>query len=158
MPITIERLKHKEEVKGYNAFVAALETAYNLTEIGPGDLSWVDVEPREFSTPQVRVHTADDHPDISIVLRPENEDGDQIMGEHEQYQTPLLLVDVNRWGSSNLELRDYRVDRWRGRAGPETMFHQSRSLAEIIGMDHADVIKDATPVVQIDPLNECFKY
>ena len=147
MTIKIKRDKHKETTDGYIPFVDALELAYNLRDID-SSLQWVDVESRTFSEPEVLVHIAERHPDLSILIRPENSKG-QILHETEHYKAPLVLTGVNRWGQTGLDLKDYKIDRWKGRPGPETMFKQSRSLAEIVAMDHADTITDTTPVVEV---------
>jgi len=147
MTIKIKRDKHKETTEGYIPFVAALELAYNLREID-SSLQWVDVESRTFSEPEVLLHIAERHPDLSIIIRPENGEG-QILRETEHYKAPLALTGVNRWGQTGLDLKDYRIDRWKGRPGPETMFPQSRSLAEIVAKYHADTITDTTPVVEV---------
>lgn len=145
MPITVERVERKQGTPGYNELVDSLETAYNVQDAG--DLKWVDVKPREFGTPRVLLHVQKNHPDLSVLLRPENEDG-PIMGEVESYQAPILLVAVDRWGS-DLALRDYKIDRWRGKPGPETMFPKSTSLAEIIANNQSLSVTDSTPVVEV---------
>lgn len=149
MSITIQRVEHKKGTKGYKEFIDSLQIAYNLRDIDAGDLEWVDIKQTEFGEPKVLVHIQEDHPDLSVILRPENADSQQITNEHETYKTPLLLVGVRRWGESDLALHNYKIDRWSGRPAKDMMFQQSRSLTEIVGMDLAEVIKESTPVVEV---------
>ena len=146
--ITIPVPEGKREIEGFEAFAKALETTYNLGDLNAPGLKWVDLKPQSHSaTPDIRVKIAEDHPHLSIVLRPSNSKGEMTC-ESEQFYSPLLVTDVNRWGQSDLALKAYQIDRWKGRPGPETMFQKSRSLAEIVEMDHATSIKDSTPVVE----------
>ncbi|MDP1694383.1 MAG: hypothetical protein Q8L34_02470 [Candidatus Woesearchaeota archaeon] len=150
--ITVPRMKHLQDVPGYQEFVQDLETTCNLHDLQPEALRWADIQPGLVSLdypPNIVVNIAPDTPQLAVALHP-TQDGNPIT-VNATYHTPLLLRDVGRWGSSPLQR--HQITRWRGRSDAETFFtkKQSYPLAEFLE-NLVEGISDSTPVVDVAAL------
>jgi len=149
MEITLRRPSHKSAIQGFDAFADVLEAAYSVSDMPSGKLKWVEVKPVTFREPDITFHPSGNSPSLSVVLRPVNKAGEQLTTREEIfYNSPLFVYSIEQLKDCP-GLKDYKIDRWRGRPGPETMFKKSRSLAEIIEMDYKGDVTDQIQVVEL---------
>ena len=151
--MTTVKVPVREDMKsqpGYLAFVDTLQAIFNLHQTNPQDTKWVGVTQTSFETtfpPSVVLDIAKDHPMLAITLQP-IVDGRQI-GGYGEYNAPLLLKDVQRWGLVADSFGKYAIAGLSGVAEERELFQQPKSLSEIIELtDIKTAITNGTPVIE----------
>ena len=152
--VLLPRNKDLANDPSYNAFMTAMDLAYGLKDLPPGQLKFVGIDGLERISlsdsfvipPKVMVNPGFDHPKLAIALAPKKPQGGNVTND--TYHAPVFVKDVDRWQFAKDRLGKYLLDRWSGAEAGQELFQQSRSLSEILaGFDDLQII-DSTPVVE----------
>ncbi len=147
--IVVPRMAWLKDVKGYEQFVADVETTYNLRQIPIRDVKWADIPANQFGTsvltypPRVVVAPVRGAPSLSINLHP-TRDGKPVTPNN-CYGAAMMFREVERLGDS--KLRTYEFRKLRGTTEEKSILPQTRSLRGIISQ--TSKLPDTTPVVHV---------
>lgn len=150
----LPRNKHLANDPSYSSFMTAMDLAYGLKDVPPGQLKFVGIDGLERTSlsdsfvipPRVMINPGFDHPKLAIALAPKKPQGENVTND--TYHAPVFVKDVDRWQFAKDRLGKYLLDRWSGAEAGQELFQQSRSLAGVLaGFDDLQ-ITDSTPVVE----------
>jgi len=150
----LPRNKHLTNDPSYSSFMNAMDLAYGLKDVPPGQLKFVGIDGLERTSlsdsfvipPRVMINPGFDHPKLAIALAPKKPQGGNVTSD--TYHAPVFVKDVDRWQFAKDRLGKYLLDRWSGAEAGQELFQQNRSLAEVLaGFDDLQ-ITDSTPVVE----------
>ena len=151
----LPRIKHLAGDASYQAFMAAMDLAYGLKDVPPGQLKFVGIDGLERTSlsdsfvilPRVLLNPGFDHPKLAIALAPKKTEGGNVTGS-DTYHAPVFVRDVDRWQFAKDRLGNYLIDRWSGAEAGQELFQESRSLTEVLAAHDNLQITDSTPVVE----------
>lgn len=132
------------------SFIDALETLLNVQDIEPTDIKWAGIEKDSVALdipPIMSIEPGIDHPHLAIALFPKGEN-EHLLPLLPVYYAPLLVNDVQRWGTASKTLGKYELTGLMGAAEEKSMFSTPQTLKGIIDMLLTDDITDTTAVVE----------
>lgn len=134
----------------YQRFMDSLDGVFKLHSMSPRQMKWIDVVPSSIavsSPPEVIINPAKNFPQLSIALHPHVDEKD-VTG-FRTYQAPLMVRDIQRFGTAKETLKKYKLSGWRGAPAERAeKFDEAISLGKVL--EHSeDLVKDDTPIVEV---------
>lgn len=135
---------------GYTQFVESLNALYRLRELEPSEFKFVEIDmgSGDLQTPpRVMVDVAKDHPRLAIGLDPMYQ-GKPVAGS-KNYQSPMLLKAVDRWGNAADHLGKYQIKGMLGVPESKEWFDKPVTLMQHFENNTDFKISDSTAVVEV---------